>query len=213
MFAHDKHSQARAVVLRRKPIGPSARRETQPRKNDHKTQHRSDSHHRSFPEHFGLRQTLPSGRVSNGAFLAYRLACQQARRFLGVASVGGTEVLRRCHPERPVSVLHIHGPDDLRVQFDGAILRRPRTPGALELVRRWRVRNHCPSARTRRQRSLKLLISRTSGCRHGTQVQLVALESFAHAWPGASAPYGQPSTYDATSEIGGFFASPGSRPR
>jgi polyhydroxybutyrate depolymerase len=157
-------------------------------------------------------RTFATG-FSNGAFLAYRLACQQARRFLGVASVGGTEVLRRCHPERPVSVLHIHGPDDLRVQFDGAILRRPRTPGALELVRRWRVRNHCPSARTRRQRSPKLLISRTSGCRHGTQVQLVALESFAHAWPGASAPYGQPSTYDATSEIGGFFARPGSRPR
>ena len=158
------------------------------------------------------RRTFATG-FSNGAFLAYRLACQQASRFLGVASVGGTEVLRRCRPHRPVSVLHIHGRDDRRVRFDGAILGRRWTPGALELARRWRLRNHCPIARTQTQRSPQLLISRTSGCRDGTQVQLVALENFAHAWPGAGAPYGQPSTYDATSEIGGFFASLRSRPR
>lgn len=151
------------------------------------------------------RRTFATG-FSTGAFLAYRLACQQSRRFLGVASVGGTEVLRRCRPDRPVSVLHIHGRDDRRVRFDGAILARPWIPGALEIARRWRVRNHCPRGRTQTQRSPQLLISRTTGCRRGTQVQLTALASFGHAWPGADAPYGEPSTYNATAEIGGFFA-------
>jgi polyhydroxybutyrate depolymerase len=151
------------------------------------------------------RRTFATG-FSNGAFLAYRLACQQAHRFAAVASVGGTEVLRRCRPARPVSVLHVHGRDDRRVRFEGGILGHPWTPGALELVRRWRVRDRCPPGRTRTQRSPQLLISRTSGCRRGTQVQLVVLASFAHAWPGADPPYGRPSIYDATSEIGGFFA-------
>ena len=158
------------------------------------------------------RRTFAAG-FSNGAFLAYRLACQQSGRFLGVASVGGTEVLRRCQPDRPVSVLHIHGRDDRRVRFAGGILGRPWIPGALELARRWRVRNHCPRGRTQTQRSPELLISRTPGCRHATQVQLVALEDFGHAWPSAGAPYGEPSAYNASAEIGRFFAGLRRRPR
>ncbi len=75
------------------------------------------------------RRTFAAG-FSNGAFLAYRLACQQSGRFLGVASVGGTEVLRRCRPDRPVSVLHIHGRDDRTVRFAGGILGRPWIPAA-----------------------------------------------------------------------------------
>lgn len=152
------------------------------------------------------RRTFAAG-FSNGAFLAYRLACQRSRRFLGVASVGGTEVLRRCRPKRPVSVLHIHGREDRRVHFEGAILGRPWIPGALELARRWRMRNHCPSGRTLTLRNSELLIRRTTGCRHSAQVQLVALENFGHGWPGADAPYGEPSPYNASSEIGRFFAS------
>jgi poly(3-hydroxybutyrate) depolymerase len=50
---------------------------------------------RRFP--VDARRTFATG-FSNGAFLAYRLACQQSNRFLGVASVGGTEVLRRAGP-------------------------------------------------------------------------------------------------------------------
>lgn len=157
------------------------------------------------------RRTFATG-FSNGAFLAYRLACQQSRRFLGVASVGGTEVLRRCRPDRPVSVLHIHGRDDRTVRFEGAILGQPWIPGAVGLARRWRVRNHCPSGRTQTQRSPELLISRTMGCRHYTQVQLVALQNFGHAWPSASAPYGEPSAYNASSEISRFFAGLKLRP-
>jgi len=151
------------------------------------------------------RRTFATG-FSTGAFLAYRLACQQSRRFLGVASVGGTEVLRRCRPERPVSVLHIHGREDRITSFGGAILGRPWIPGAFELARRWRVRDGCPTGRTQTQRSPELLLRRTTGCRGNTQVQLVVLEHFGHAWPGGAPPYGDPSTYDATAEIGAFFA-------
>jgi poly(3-hydroxybutyrate) depolymerase len=40
-----------------------------------------------------------------------------------------------------------------------------------------------------------------------TQVRLVALAHVGHAWPAGNAPYGGPSAYDATAEIGGFFAA------
>lgn len=46
-----------------------------------------------------------------------------------------------------------------------------------------------------------------------TQVQLVALENFGHAWPAADAPYGEPSAYNGSAEIGLFFASLPPRPR
>lgn len=156
------------------------------------------------------RRTFATG-FSTGAFMAYRLACQQSDRFLGVAPVAGTELLRRCRPARPVSVLHIHGREDPSVHFDGGILGAPWVRGAREVAARWRVRNHCPAGRTQVQRTPELKISRTTGCRAGTEVQLVALAGFGHGWPGGEPPYGDPSAYNATSEIGGFFA--GLRPR
>jgi polyhydroxybutyrate depolymerase len=157
------------------------------------------------------RRTFATG-FSNGAFLAYRLACQRSRRFLGVAAVAGSEVLRRCRPDRPVSVLHIHGREDHRVRFDGATLGRPWVPGAIELARRWRTRDRCPPGTTQRLRTPQLLVSQADGCRDGTQVRLVALENLGHTWPGADAAYGEPSPYNATAEIGRFFAGLPPRP-
>jgi polyhydroxybutyrate depolymerase len=157
------------------------------------------------------RRTFATG-FSNGAFLAYRLACQQSRLFLGIASVAGTQVLRRCRPRQPVSVLHIHGRDDHPTRFEGGILGRPWIPGALEVVARWRTRNGCRAGSTRTLRGAGLLVSRTTGCRQRSEVQLVALEDFGHAWPGAPGSYGAPSAYDATREIGRFFGELRPRP-
>lgn len=157
------------------------------------------------------RRTFATG-FSNGAFLAYRLACQQSHLFLGIASVAGTQVLRRCRPRQPVSVLHIHGRDDHPMRFAGGILGRPWIPGALEVTALWRTRNGCRDGATATLRGPGLLVRRTTGCRHLSRVQLAALERFGHAWPGAPGTYGAPSAYDATDEIGRFFGELRRRP-
>jgi len=59
---------------------------------------------------------------SNGAFMAYKLACQLSHRIAAVASVGGMmsySTMEECNPTRPVSVLSIHGTKDNWMNFEG----------------------------------------------------------------------------------------------
>ncbi len=91
--------------------------------------------------------------VSNGGFMAHRLACDHADVVAAVVSVGGAGVPgERCRPSRPVAVLQIHGDADSVVSYGGAtkatgILAAGHT-GARETAGGWASRNGCaPDAR------------------------------------------------------------------
>jgi polyhydroxybutyrate depolymerase len=58
---------------------------------------------------------------SNGAFMSYRMACDQAGKIAAIASLAGGMVLdtSKCKPGEPVSVLEIHGTADDVVLWDG----------------------------------------------------------------------------------------------
>lgn len=65
---------------------------------------------------------VDSGRVfvtgiSNGALLAYRLACA-SRTFAAIAPVSGT-MINSCPAPHPISVLHIHGTADQTIPYGG----------------------------------------------------------------------------------------------
>ena len=58
---------------------------------------------------------------SNGGFMAYRLACDIADRVTAIAVLSGSDLPRadQCKPDRPVSVLHLHGTADPLVTYAG----------------------------------------------------------------------------------------------
>ena len=56
---------------------------------------------------------------SNGGMLSYRLACQFADAFAGIAVVGGALNYSPCKPTSPVSVLIVHGTTDATVPYGG----------------------------------------------------------------------------------------------
>jgi polyhydroxybutyrate depolymerase len=144
---------------------------------------------------------------SNGGFLAYRLACR-TRLLTAVAGVATTELIRRCRPPRPVSVLHVHARDDDTVRFEGRAAFKEWTLGAFALAERWRRRNRCPEGTTTREETGALLVTETAGCRRGTRVRLAVPTTGGHAWPGALPDYGPGSdALDATAEIATFFAN------
>jgi polyhydroxybutyrate depolymerase len=58
---------------------------------------------------------------SNGGFLAYRLACEQAAKIAAIVSIGGAAP-ETCNPSAPVSVLEVHGQRDEIVPPDGGKL-------------------------------------------------------------------------------------------
>ncbi len=61
---------------------------------------------------------------SNGAFMAYRYACERAQRVAAVASLAGASWLdpARCAPTAPVAVLEIHGDADPACKYSGGNL-------------------------------------------------------------------------------------------
>ena len=86
--------------------------------------------------------------ISNGAFMAQRLACE-VDGLAGVVSISGSGPAEgeRCAPRAPVAVIEVHGDADAIIRYNGGqALGRPdvaRHPSALETVTGWAVRDHC----------------------------------------------------------------------
>lgn len=70
---------------------------------------------------------------SNGAMMAYRLACELSDRVAAIVSVSGTLRIEDCHPARPVSIWEMHGTADSIVPYEGD----PSSLSTASVVQRW----------------------------------------------------------------------------
>ncbi len=128
--------------------------------------------------------------MSNGGFLAHRLACELSDRVAAIAAVSGVMGIRDCSPKRPVSVLQFHGTADNLVGFRGGGLA-VFTP-VETTVRDWARRDGCAGLgqdwasdrRTITFRKGDATCERYEGCREGTEVELCRIDGGGHTWPG-----------------------------
>ena len=157
---------------------------------------------------FGIsaRRTFATG-MSNGAMMAYRLACE-TELFAAIAPVAGT-IVTACDDPAPASVLHIHGLDDGSVRMDGA-------PGdgvgdvdgmpIADVIELWRAIDGCGEPVVTETPPVS---TSSSDCADGRAVTLVTVAGAGHQWPGSVAREGatdQPSdALDATAVIWEFF--------
>ncbi len=140
--------------------------------------------------------------ISNGGFMAQRLACYAPQKFAAIASVaagGYAHMADECKSGEPVNILYIHGTADSKVPWGGLNLKD--TNGNLQSVtmsisqslKFWSERNHCntkvnktsigPSGKSP-QTHVQLL--RSSGCDNGAEVMLYAIINGGHNWPGVA---------------------------
>ncbi len=137
--------------------------------------------------------------MSNGGIMAYRLACELPDIFKAVASVTGTDNTSQCHPQQPISTLHIHARNDTHVLFDGGA-----GPGAFkdetkvtaftsvpETISRWTKNNQCPGPAQRVLNTQGAYCDLYSDCHGRTQVKLCVTETGGHSWPGGNKPRGE----------------------
>jgi polyhydroxybutyrate depolymerase len=98
------------------------------------------------------RYPVDPGRVylfghSNGAFMAHRLACEEAPRIAAIAALAGAlrPRVEDCKPQVPVAVLTIHGTNDLTVRYEGGQVfpTVPAHPSALATIGHWAKVNGC----------------------------------------------------------------------
>ena len=133
--------------------------------------------------------------MSNGAMMAYRLACEASDVFRAVAPVAGTDNTRQCAPARPVAVIHIHAKDDSHVLFGGGA-----GPDSVSLsqvteyvsvpatVDKWAKLDGCTAAPRRVLEKPGAYCEAYASCSGGAQVQLCVTESGGHSWPGGHKP-------------------------
>jgi polyhydroxybutyrate depolymerase len=83
---------------------------------------------------------------SNGAFMAYRMACDHADKIAAIAGLAGaaSSIPANCKPTQPVSILHMHGTADGSVPFGGGA-GGTSSPGAIASVAQWAGKNGCGS--------------------------------------------------------------------
>jgi polyhydroxybutyrate depolymerase len=108
-------------------------------------------------DQIGKATPIDSKRVylvghSNGGFMSYRMACEQAPIFAAIVSLAGAtyDDERTCAPSEPVAVLQIHGTDDDTVMFLGGTLdigggQPRRYPGAKATAMDWAGYDGCAS--------------------------------------------------------------------
>lgn len=143
---------------------------------------------------------------SSGGIMAYRLACDVAGRFAGIAALAATMVLDDCSPSRPVSVIAIHGTADGVVPIEGGRIAGGATrpaPAANAVAERWASLDGCASSPRTESRGGVTTVA-WGECAAGARVQLVTVDGGGHNW--FHPVYGPPNgALDATAAVTRFF--------
>jgi polyhydroxybutyrate depolymerase len=125
--------------------------------------------------------------VSNGGGFAARVACERPGRIAAVVSVAGAyRDPDSCDPDRPVSLMEVHGTADPVVPYAGG--GRAGAHGVVAWLRSWARRDGCsPHARIRRVDARTVRLD-WSACHGGAVISHLRLLGGGHAWPGADPP-------------------------
>lgn len=164
-------------------------------------------------------RTFAAGH-SNGAIMAYRLACELSDRIVAIGVQAGSLGVDTCSPKRPVSVIHLHGTADTNHPIDGGagsgvagVVFRP----ARAAVEALASADGCAPTPTAGNdpKNPDLSVTTWAPCIGDTTVRYVVVEGATHAWMGhpayskrASSFVGEPyPNLDASPAIWSFLAS------
>lgn len=138
--------------------------------------------------------------ISNGGFMAQRLACAPQPRYTGFASVaaGGYAALAgNCQRQQPIDALFVHGTEDRLVPWQGKTLRDSNghqqvvTLSVTDSMKFWAARNRCGSQvdirdlpASGRSSGTRVRVLASRQCSANSQVSLYAVIGGGHNWPG-----------------------------
>jgi polyhydroxybutyrate depolymerase len=130
--------------------------------------------------------------LSNGGFMAMRMACESSERYAAFASLVASAPLdaaTTCRPTRPLPVLLINGTADTLVKFDAVTAARQGNFGANEVAAFWGARNGCASFADTALPDLDISDRSTvtrrlySGCTAGGDTEFLTVQGGGHQAP------------------------------
>ncbi|HVA27428.1 MAG TPA: alpha/beta fold hydrolase [Candidatus Baltobacteraceae bacterium] len=145
----------------------------------------------SVREHIDSTRVAVTG-MSNGAMMAYRMACESPVHLRAIGSVSGTMLVPCLHPQR-TSVMEIHGISDHNVPYEGGKGQGPagvQTPPIPGVVAHWRAIDDCDPPQTH---SNGVVTIEQMTCSDALAVELIAIAGAGHQWPG-----GKPASPEIT---------------
>jgi polyhydroxybutyrate depolymerase len=133
--------------------------------------------------------------ISNGGFFSNRLACDLTDKISAIASVAATmpeTLIPACKPNRPISVMYIHGKNDPIVHIEGGpVMRNHGNAVSLEqAVKFWRDWDHTSAppklGDLPDEAHDGTTVHRTiySGGAQGSEVIVYVIDGGGHTWPG-----------------------------
>jgi polyhydroxybutyrate depolymerase len=147
--------------------------------------------------------------VSIGAGMAARVGCELSARIAGLVLVsGGYRSLPACNPDRPLSILEIHGTADTTVPYEGQ--GSDQAGAVLPYMVAWAARDRCAAAPTHTVVARHTLLYAWSGCAWGAVVEHLRIYGGKHGLPnavGEEISSGDTSSLDGAYEIWHFLAS------
>ncbi|GAA4630750.1 PHB depolymerase family esterase [Actinoallomurus vinaceus] len=153
--------------------------------------------------------------ISNGAFMAHRMAMEASDQVAVLAAVAGglPAALRDRQPTHAVSAMLIHGTADRLAPIDGGYSRRRGPGGELrgrtlslrETAEHWRTIDRCPPGPGETHTTEFSSRTTAGGGVGGTRVVAWTVFGGGHTWPGTPTPpeWDEPATeeFDAAEEI------------
>lgn len=149
--------------------------------------------------------------LSNGGAFSTNLGCTFSDVIVGIAPVSGGQALPDiCYPERPVSVLAIHGTEDHVIPYEGDYSYGDQrdTEAVHVWVEAWAERNGCDADPVIEEPYPTILVETWTNCDESVEVVLISIEGGGHTWPTTrfGTDFGEIILYvDATDEIWEFF--------
>lgn len=167
--------------------------------------------------------------VSNGALMAWALACRMSDRLAGVAALISGMVERQaqqCHPARLVPLMVLAGTDDLIQDYDGAMGDNYRLMSVPETLEFWRQLRGCTGMswqeippHEQEDPTAAVRVDWT-GCQDLSPLRFWRIEGGGHRLP-SFAPLldrerqrrhgGRSQAIETAEEVWAFFAAPGTK--
>jgi polyhydroxybutyrate depolymerase len=129
------------------------------------------------------RRVFATG-MSNGGFMAHRLACEMSDRIAAIAPVAGVNGAPTCDVTRAVPVLDFHGTSDPTVPYAG--LPKEGWPSVAASTDAWVKRDGCREQGTVTLAAGSVTCETHGECRDGAEVTLCTVQGGGHTWPGGS---------------------------
>lgn len=127
--------------------------------------------------------------LSNGGFMAYRLACELSDRIAAIAPVAASMSMTTCTPQRPVPIISFHSYLDTHVPYDGGIGSGPSNhynPPQDSILNAWSAMNTCNTTNDTIINTSLFLHRKWSNCECETEIEQYVTQDGGHSWPGGN---------------------------